>query len=254
MDRMTIETHPDKEAVCFSAACEIVSCAAIAISERGRFTLALSGGSTPKRLYEILAEDFQDQVEWPKVHFFWGDERSVPPDHDDSNFRMATEALAPLKLDDSRIHRMEADREDRDAAASEYQAKIASIFGVDAEGDPPAFDMILLGMGPDGHTASLFPETDARGVTDKGVAGEVGGKLDAWRLTFTRPLINQAEEVLFLVAGADKADPLFEVFTGPPEPQRLPSQLIRPQGHLSWYVDSDAVARLIAGIAGANDV
>ncbi len=187
--------------------------------------MALSGGSTPRRLYQLLAgEPFRGQVDWPRVEIFWGDERSVPPDNKDSNYRMAHEALLEaLKLPAGHVHRMQAERADRDAAAREYQDEIARAFGVDANGGPPAFDLVLLGMGPDGHTASLFPHTAALGETKRWVVVNHVPQMNTDRMTLTYPVLNRAREVLFLVAGADKAERLDELLQGPPDPQRLPS-------------------------------
>src|SRR5262249_20667317 len=156
-----IRQYSDKEQVSRAGADEFVRLARAAIASRGRFTVALSGGSTPKRLFELLADKpYRDQVDWPRVEIFWGDERSVPPDNAESNYRMAHEAmLAKVPLATDHIHRMEAERTDRDQAARDYQATIARVFGVAPGGPAPAFDLILLGMGPDGHTASLFPQT-----------------------------------------------------------------------------------------------
>src|SRR5262245_19052923 len=243
MDRLQLMTFADSEAVSQAAAREFARLAFEAVAERGRFVVALSGGSTPKRLYQILAEPpLRDSIRWNKVEMFWGDERSVPPDHSDSNYRMANEAmLQKVPLRPGSVHRMQAEREDRDAAAQDYANEIATLFGMPASGPPPAFDLILLGMGPDAHTASLFPHTQALGVTDRWVVPNYVPKFNTYRLTMTRPMINAARQVLFLVAGPDKANPLFEVFTGPPDSARLPSQLIRPRpGLLVWYADKSA--------------
>jgi 6-phosphogluconolactonase len=243
----TIRTFPDAEAVSRGAAEEFVRCAREAIGAQGRFTVTLSGGSTPRRMFEMLAEPpFRDQVDWSKTHSFWGDERSVSPDHRDSNYRMANEAmLSRLPIPSGQVHRIEAERQDRDAAAREYQAIIAKTFAVDPNGAPPAFDLVLLGMGPDGHTASLFPHTAALAESKRWVVVNFVPKFNTDRVTLTVPILNKAREVLFLVAGADKAGPLAEMLEGPPDPERLPSQLIKPTaGALLWFVDRLAVAKL----------
>jgi 6-phosphogluconolactonase len=260
MDRLTLQTFTDAEAVSQAAAREFVRCANDAIGGRGRFTVALSGGSTPKRLYQILADaPYKGTIDWSKIEVFWGDERCVSPEHSDANFHTANEALLKkIVIPASHVHRMQAEREDRDTAARDYQNDIARVFGVDANGPPPAFDLILLGMGPDGHTASLFPHSTALGETGKWVVANYVAKFATQgvphRLTMTRPMINAAREVLFLVAGADKKDPLFEVITGPPDSARLPSQLIRPAGNLVYFADQAAVARLTTGLDGAGGV
>jgi 6-phosphogluconolactonase len=242
----TVHVFADAEAVSQAAAQEFVRCARQAVAARGRFRAALSGGSTPQRLYQLLAEPpHRDQVDWAKVDLFWGDERAVPPDHKDSNYRMTREALLDhVPIPPSQVHRIEAERPDRDQAARDYQTTIARAFGVDPASPPPSFDVILLGMGPDGHTASLFPHTAALSETARWVVVNYVPKFATDRVTLTLPILNRAHEVLFLVAGADKAVPLAEVLQGPPDPQRLPSQSIRPAGQLLFYVDGQAAARL----------
>ena len=250
MDRLQLHTFADAEAVSQAAAREFIRCAAEAVKARGKFTVALSGGSTPRRLYQILAEaPCRDQVDWSKIDIFWGDERSVPPDHSDSNYRMANEAmLSRLPIPAARVHRLQAEREDRDKAAMDYQNEIARVFGVDAGGEPPVFDLILLGMGPDAHTASLFPGTTGLRELKKWVVPNWVEKFKTFRLTMTRPMINKAREVLFLVAGKDKTDPLMKVFCGPSDPNTYPSQLICPAtGQLVWYLDVAAIAGMTAG-------
>jgi 6-phosphogluconolactonase len=242
-----VRRFADAEAVSRAAAEEVVCRARDAIAARGRFTIALAGGSTPKRLYELLAEPpLREQIDWTNVEIFWGDERSVPPDHKDSNFRMAKLAmLDKVPVPAARVHRIEAERADRDAAAAEYQAEIARVFGVSATGEPPAFDLVLLGMGPDAHTASLFPGTIALTETTRWVVTNYVDKFTTYRVTMTAPILNRARCVMFLVAGPDKAAPLAEVLDGPPEPVRLPAQLIRPTaGELLWFIDTAAAARL----------
>jgi 6-phosphogluconolactonase len=247
MSAPVVRLFPDAEALCRAAAEEFVRRAAEAVAARARFTVALSGGSTPKRLYELLAEPpLRSQVDWGRVEVFWGDERCVPPDNKDSNYHMAQEAmLSRLPIPAGRVHRMEAERPDLDAAARNYQAGLARAFGVPEDGDPPAFDLILLGMGPDGHTASLFPETAALGETGRWVVPNYVPKFAANRLTLTYPVLNAAREVLFLVAGADKVQRLAEVLEGPSDWNRLPSQGVRPEaGSLAWFVDRAAAAGL----------
>ena len=247
MSAPVVRRFADAEAVSRAAAEEFVRRAAEAVQARGRFTVALSGGSTPRRLYQLLAsEPYRGQVDWGRVEVFWGDERSVPPDDKESNYRMAREAmLAALALPAGHVHRMEGERTDRDTAAREYQDEIARAFGADPNGEPPAFDLVLLGMGPDGHTASLFPHTAALGETKRWVVVNHVPQHHTDRMTLTYPVLNRAREVLFLVAGPDKAEPLAEVLQGPPDPQRLPSQRVRPaDGQLLFFVDRAAAARL----------
>jgi 6-phosphogluconolactonase len=245
----------DVEALSKAAAFAFVRWAGEAVAARGRFTVALSGGSTPKRLYELLAaEPSRSQIDWGRIEFFWGDERCVPPDHKDSNYRMAREAmLAHLPIPAEHIHRIQAERSDREAAARDYEAVLARVFGIGRGGEPPALDLILLGMGPDGHTASLFPHTKALEETQRWVVPNHVPQLNTDRLTLTRPILNRGRKVLFLVAGADKAERLAEVCAGPADPKRLPAQSIRPpQGELIWFVESAAAARLPSSLPREN--
>ncbi len=247
MSEPIIRCCADAEAVSRAAAEEFVRLAREAAAARGRFTVALSGGSTPRRLYQLLAEaPFRAQVDWPKVEFFWGDERAVPPDHKDSNYRTANEALlTKLALPPGHVHRMQAERPDRDATAREYQEEIARVFGVSPDGEPPSFDLVLLGMGPDGHTASLFPGTAALKETRRWVVANHVPQMNTDRVTMTAPVLNRAANVLFLVAGGDKAERLAEVLGGPADVERLPSQLLRgATGRVVWLVDEAAASRL----------
>ncbi len=237
----------DAEQLNEAAAETLVHVAAETISARGRFIWALTGGHTPKRLYELLAgPPFKGRMPWDKVEFFWGDERAVLPEHAESNFRLAHEALlSKLQLRETQIHRMAAERDDLENAAWDYQVEIAQLFGTDPEGEPPSFDLILLGMGTDGHTASLFPHTEAAKEESRWVTSNYVPKLDRFRLTFTARIINRAARVWFLVAGEDKADALAQVLQGPPDPLRLPAQLIQPQeGELMWFIDTAAATKL----------
>jgi 6-phosphogluconolactonase len=253
MTTRVVQTFADAEAVSQAAAREFVRCGAAASAARGRFTVTLSGGSTPQRLFQLLADKpYRGQVDWKQVEVFWGDERCVPPDHKDSNYRMAREAMLDrLPIPPGHIHRLEGERADHASAARDYQAVIARLFGVAPGGEPPPFDLALLGMGPDGHTASLFPETTALNETSQWVVVNYVPKFATDRLTLTAPILNRAHEVLFLVCGSDKTDRLVEVLEGPFEPARLPSQLIRPAaGQLIWYVDRLAAAKLTTSLTG----
>jgi 6-phosphogluconolactonase len=255
MSGRTIRVFADVQALSEAAAQEWVRCAGEAVAARGRFTIALSGGSTPKRLYQLLTkEPFRSQLDWGRIEIFWGDERCVPPDHPDSNYRMTREAMLDhLPIPAEHIHRMEAERSDLDAAARDYQDVLARVFyGKSTGPEPPALDLVLLGMGPDGHTASLFPHTDALRETLRWVVPNHVPQLNTDRLTMTRPILNRAREVLFLVAGADKAERLTEVLAGPADPDRLPSQSIQPSGQLVWFIDRAAAARLPSSVAREN--
>jgi 6-phosphogluconolactonase len=254
MSARIIRIFTDVEALSQAAASEFVRCAGEAVAARGRFTVALSGGSTPKRLYQLLAaEPFRAQVDWGRIEIFWGDERCVPPDHADSNYRMAREAmLAHLPIPAEHVHRIESEHANRDAAARAYEEILARAFGVHAGAEPPPLDLVLLGMGPDGHTASLFPHTQALNETKRWVVPNHVPQLNTDRLTLTRPILNRAREVLFLLAGADKAERLAEVLAGPADPLRLPAQSIQPDGQLLWFVDRAAAARLPSSLAREN--
>jgi len=255
VDRFYLQTFPDAETLCQKAADEFVLRAIEAVTARGRFVVALSGGSTPRRLYQLLSEaPHKDQIDWAHVQIFWGDERCVPLTDPESNYRMTCEALLDrVPIPEANVHRMQAERSDLDAAANDYQAELAHVLDISLGGHPPVFDLVLLGMGADGHTASLFPQTTALNEQRRWVVPNAVPKLKTNRLTLTYPVLNQAREVLFLVAGADKTDRLFEVFTGPADPARLPSQRIAPlQGKLMWFVDRAAVARLLAGLIGGD--
>ncbi|MHC4942078.1 MAG: ribulose-phosphate 3-epimerase [Planctomycetota bacterium] len=245
--RLEIQRVRDAEELSRAGAGLFVRLARKAIADKGRFFVALSGGSTPKAMFKLLARPpLRVKVAWDRVEIFFGDERAVPPDHPDSNYRMTCENLLsglPIPLD--RIHRMEAEREDLDEAARDYQARMASAFDVKADGPPPVFDLAFLGMGSDGHTASLFPHTEALKPLDRWVVGNYIPELDSHRMTMTRAVFNRAACVAFLAAGKDKAERLAEVLEGPLDPDRLPSQGIRPSsGRLVWMADRAAAAEL----------
>lgn len=248
MSHPVLVPFADAEEISRAAAREFVRQARSAIQARGLFTTALSGGSTPKRLFQILAAPpFRSQVDWSRVHLFWGDERCLPPDNPESNYHTAAEALiTKVPLLPANVHRLEAERSDRDAAANDYQATLARVCGVNATSEPPALDLVMLGMGPDAHTASLFPGNAALGETKRWVVPVHNApKPPPDRISLTVPILNRARTVLFLVGGADKADPVSQVLEGPPDGVKLPSQLIRPtNGKLVWYLDRAASAKL----------
>jgi 6-phosphogluconolactonase len=210
------------------------------------FSIALSGGSTPRAFHSLLvAPPYLDEIDWDAMQFYWGDERFVPPDDPQSNYRMARETLllkAPVTSD--QVHPVPTERGDPALVAELYEADIRRLMGV-LPAQLPRFDMILLGMGPDGHCASLFPHTQALTVHDRLVTANHVPQLNTDRITFTAPVINNAAAVVFLVAGADKADALAAVLEGPRDPETYPSQLIAPEhGTLYWLVDRAAAAKL----------
>jgi 6-phosphogluconolactonase len=246
-----IRILPDAAAIAKRAADEVLKAAAVAVEQRGRFSIALAGGSTPKVLYSLLVNDpaIKVQVPWDKMDVFFGDERHAGPDDPDSNFRMANESLiskSPLKPD--QVHRIKGEYEDTEKAAREYEQIIRSHFKL-AAGQFPPFDLVLLGMGNEGHTASLFPGTKALHAGDRIVVRNWVGKLYTDRITLTAPAINNAANVIFMVTGSDKALPLKGVLEGPSEPEQLPSQMIQPQaGELRWLIDATAGAKLSSAV------
>jgi 6-phosphogluconolactonase len=212
----------------------------LSIQERGLCTIALAGGSTPKPLYEGLANQ---SLTWDKIQVFWGDERYVPPTHPDSNQKMARLAwLDSVNIPPNNIHPMPTGAGNPIIDAQTYDNQIRSFFAVN-EPEIPIFDIILLGMGDDGHTASLFPHTEALQVKDHLIT--VGNKDGQPRLTFTVPLINQARCVIFLVAGSNKQAALAQIFAPIADTNNYPSRLIQPQGELWWLLDNTAGAKVI---------
>jgi 6-phosphogluconolactonase len=218
-----------------------------AVEKKGAFTVALSGGSTPKALYSLMTtdRDLNSRVPWQKIDFFFGDERHVPPDHPDSNYRTAHEAmLSKVPVSSARVFRMKGEYKETDKAAAEYEQAVRKFFHLSA-GQLPRFDLVMLGMGPDGHTASLFPGTKALDEHQRLVTSNWVGKFYTHRITMTAPVLNNAARVMFMVHGPDKAQPLKAVLEGPHEPAQLPSQLIHPAlGTLLWLVDESAAALL----------
>jgi 6-phosphogluconolactonase len=238
------EVFADKSALVEAAAGRLTTLARECIADRGRFTIALAGGSTPADLYRRLAHPEGSALDWTKVHFFFGDERSVGPVHPDSNYRMAHECLfGPASVPEANIHRIEAERPPSEAAA-EYEKTLRSAFGMQGD-DPPCFDLVLLGLGADAHTASLFPNTSALDVKDRLVVANAVPKLSTNRITLTATVLNAAAHVWFVVAGASKAQAVHDVLLGDPHPHERPAQLISvPGGELIWWLDEPAAASL----------
>jgi 6-phosphogluconolactonase len=240
-----VRRFADLDALSRDAADELAAIARAAVVHRGTCSIALSGGATPRRLFQLLAQDGRDALPWEHVDLWWGDERTVPPEHADSNYRMAREALIdPLGLPASHVHRIAGELADHEACARSYARELVA-----ALGSPPIFDLVLLGMGPDGHTASLFRGSPALAETTRWVvANPVVSPLvygSATRITLTAPALCAARHIRFLVAGADKAASLARVLEYPHDPERYPAQLIAPQGgDLAWLVDAAAAAGL----------
>jgi 6-phosphogluconolactonase len=225
---------PDPTALAHEAADRFVALTRSAIASYGRFTVALSGGSTPKLLYAQLV---RQPIEWRHVHVFWGDERCVPPDHPDSNYGLAQRTLlSHVDIPPQNVHRLPGELAPA-RAAQQYEDELRSSLGT-----PPRFDLILLGMGADAHTASLFPGTLALHEQQRWVVANYVDKLQATRLTLTLPVINQASNVIFLITGSDKAAALRSVWHGPYDPDRFPAQSVAlTTGRVSWLVDRAAV-------------
>lgn len=231
---MEVKIFPDVSAIAAAAADEFVR-----LAPR---TVALAGGNTPRALYELLAA--RKDIAWDKIQFFFGDERHVPPDHPDSNYRMAHEALfSRVPIPESNVHRIKTENSDAKAAAADYAAELRRVFGL-KDGAFPRFDLVLLGMGPDGHTASLFPGTDALAERQALVTSLWVAKMNSFRVTMTLPVLNNAANVIFMAGGVEKAEVLKIVLEEKGAP-RFPSQMIQPSnGRLLWMVDRGA-ARLL---------
>ncbi len=234
-----IKITADKNALIAQAQTFIIAKIQQAISQNNICTIALAGGSTPKPIYEGIAKA---DIPWAKLHVFWGDERYVPSTHPDSNEKMAREAwLNQVDIPPANIHPMPTSSENPQLDAEKYNQELQQFFAI--ESDFPSFDLILLGMGDDGHTASLFPHTEALKVGDRLIT--VGNKDGNPRLTFTVPLINQAKCVIFLVSGENKQSALQQVMSETGDSNQYPSRLIKPQGDFIWFLDKAAAAEII---------
>lgn len=231
-----IFVKPNVDELLFEAAERIIAVAETAIGDKGIFSIALSGGHTPEGLYKLLASKLLlPRIDWKRVHVYFGDERCVPPDSDQSNFRMADQAmLSKLPIPGEQIHRMRGEIDPQEAA-KEYGELLKANFG------DGGLDMVLLGMGEDGHTASLFPGSSAVSEMKHRCVATFVAKLNAWRITLSAPFINRAANVMILAAGKEKAAKLHEVLEGPSDPEKLPIQLIQPTtGTLIWLLDAAA--------------
>ena len=239
-----LDVYKDAEQLARAAAELFVSLSASAIHVRGRFRVVLSGGSTPRRVYELLAtKEFSRRVTWEAVELFWGDERYVPAEDSESNYRMTRETLLRhIAIPAENIHRVRTEISPPPGAANAYEMEIRRSFQDTSV--IPRFDLIFLGLGTNGHTASLFPHSAALRKHSRLVVAEFVNEVKMWRITVTVRLLNHGRTVAFLVAGEQKAEVLREVLLGPNEPQRLPAQLVAPEGKLLWMVD-EAAARLV---------
>ena len=241
---------PDGAELAHAAAEEFSRHASEAIRARGRFSVALSGGSTPRRLFTLLADPaqpFRDRIDWRAVHLFWGDERHVPPDHPESNFRMTRETLLDaVGIPPDNIHRMRGEEPDAERAAALYEDELRAFFSGE-----PRFDCVLLGLGADAHTASLFPGTAAVRERERWVVALWIEKLAAFRITLTPAVFDRAAAVIFLVQGEEKAEALRAVLEGERDPDRFPAQAVLPHaGELLWLVDRGAASGLEKRVGG----
>jgi 6-phosphogluconolactonase len=248
--RHGVEVVPDRRALMEAGAAAFAAAARAAIAAHGSFVTALSGGSTPRALFELLAtERFAASIDWGRTHVCWGDERAMPPDADASNYRMARDALldhVPIPL--SQVHRIRGEESPMIAAAA-YEQTLRTLFATPIGPPRPVpgarFDLVLLGIGDNGHTASLFPGLQAVREAERWVVAESVAEVGMWRITLTPVVLNGAAEVLFLVSGGDKASMLHRVLDGPVRPDMYPAQIVAPHhGRLRWLVDADAAAEL----------
>ena len=237
-----IEVLPAPDELFRAAAEEFVRIGRTAIAERGRFTVALSGGSTPRSLYSLLASDHAGFA-WNQTFLFFGDERHVAPDHADSNYRMVNEALlSKVPIPAGNVYRVQAELPDSSVAANDYEKQLRAFFKL-TPGEFPHFDLILLGLGPDGHTASLFPDSEGLKEQSRLVIANWVEKFKTDRITFTFPVLNHTADVMFLTSGADKADMVRQILEGHHTPP-FPAQQIEPEGRLVWMLDEAAAAQL----------
>jgi 6-phosphogluconolactonase len=238
-----LKVVPDVAALNAAATQEFSACVEAAVAARGRCSVALSGGNTPRGAYSLLAEQHKNTLSWDKVFIFFGDERHVPPDHPDSNYRMAREALlSRVPVPEQNVFRVRGELP-ADLAADRYESELRAFFRMTG-GGWPRFDLILLGIGDDGHTASLFPGTSALKEQSRLVVGNWVEKFQSYRITFTYPVLNHASEVVFLVSGKSKSEILRDIFD-PAKRGNYPAQDVQPEnGRLLWIADRDAASRL----------
>jgi 6-phosphogluconolactonase len=240
-----LQIFTDMAALCHAAATHWVDLANQAVRQHGSFHVALSGGSTPRQLHQTLCQqEFSTRAPWQQVHVYWGDERAVAPEHADSNYRMARETLLDhVPIPPDQIHPMVTGAQNLAAQADAYHDLLKRNLAAD-DTDVPGFDLVLLGLGGDGHTASLFPGTDILTVNDRWAATVYVPQLDSWRVSLTLPVFNAARHVMVLVSGVDKADIVHDLFTQAPDEPSYPIQRIQPAGEMTWYLDRAATSRL----------
>lgn len=244
-----LRTFPDQPALSHAAAEVIVAAARAAVEDHGTFTMALSGGPAPGPVFELLADTdqpYRERMPWENAHFFWGDERHVPPEHPQSNYRLAdSKLLSRVPVPERNVHRVRAELPDAHEAAQLYELTVRDFFQL-PYGEWPQFDLMLQGLGANGHTASLFPGTSAVGERERIVVATWVEKLTAHRITMTLPVINRAAKVLFVVSGSEPADALYEVLFGVAGSAPLPAELVCPgEGRLLWLADGEASRKVV---------
>jgi len=247
MGETLVFRNPQKTAA--AAAERFAELAQESIDDHGQFLVALSGGSTPRPMYQLLGEKgWQNRIDWSKVQLFWSDERCLPPENEDSNYRMTRASLLEhIPVPEDNIHRIKGEL-DPEQAADEYEKLLHRVFRMDEEGDDskprfPRFDLVMLGLGENGHTASLFPNTRALEEQERWVVANFIPEMEAWRITFTYPLINHAAHVMFLVTGEQKAQIFHELLEGNNEQLEYPALGIEPiDGTLEWFLDEAAAS------------
>lgn len=248
-----LDVHPDRNALMQAVARRFASSAAHAIGDHGRFAVALAGGSTPKAAYELLAGTaYAETIDWSRVEVFFGDERCVAPEDPASNYRMAREALLDhVALPPANVHRMHGEDDPAQAADSyerDLRRAFATLQGLPRREPGACFDLVLLGLGHDGHTASLFPGSKAVAERGRWVEAVYAERVSMWRITLTPVIINAAEEILFVVSGGSKSEALYAVIEEAASEDRLPARAIAPgRGRLRWMVDAEAAALLAGG-------
>ncbi len=243
-NRAELRVYPDAEQLARAAAELFVPLSAAALEARGRFRVALSGGSTPRRMFQLLATgEFRSRIDWDHIDLFWGDERYVAAGDHDSNYRMTADALLQhVTVPAANIHRVRTEISPPAAAAGAYEIEIRQCFQYSSS--VPQFDLVYLGLGTNGHTASLFPHSSALSERSKLVVAEFVNEVNMWRITMTAPLLNHGRTVAFLVEGRQKAEVVTRVLVGALDPEHLPAQLIVPEGRLLWMLDEAAASLL----------
>lgn len=246
-----LHTFPDQPALSHAAAEQIIAAARAAVDDHGTFTMALSGGPAPGPVFELLADEnqpYRERMPWDNAHFFWGDERHVPPEHPQSNYRLAyTKMLSRVPVPERNVHRVRAELSDAHEAARLYELTVRDYFQL-PNGEWPKLDLMLQGLGANGHTASLFPGTSAVAERERIVVANWVEKFKANRITMTLPVINRAAMVLFVVSGSEPADALYEVLYGVAGSAPLPAELVCPgEGRLLWLADSEASRKVVRG-------